>query len=169
MRNRTQGSTAPQAPGGSRLHVIVWFKMHLHSYNSHEGHILLKRKRLPWARTLAIMRTDKAFDSWSDENCVFYDQYELACGRRRREGGWWGCEWGWGWGRRLGADEREWESVPTALIQASQSPLLWPQPRLLQPDDWFLFEAMPMGLIKSKCKLTLITNCRENASSQLPP
>lgn len=165
MRNRTRGSTAPRAPGGSGLHVIVWFETHLHSYNSHEGHILLKRKRLPWARTLAIMRTDKAFDSCSDENCVFYDQYELACGGRRREGGWWW--WGrWGGGR---GDESEWESAPTALIQASQPPLLWPQPRLLQPDDWFLFEAMPMGLIKSKCKLTLITNCRENASSQLPP
>lgn len=152
----------PQASGGSGLHVIVWFKTHLHSYNSHEGHILLKRKLLPSARTLTIMRTDKAFDSWTDENCVFYDQYELACGGRRRE-----REVGGGVGGR--GDESEWESAPTALIQASQPPLLWPQPRLLQPDDWFLFEAMPMGLIKSKCKLTLITNCGENASSQLPP
>lgn len=93
MRNRRRGSTALQAPGGSGLHVIVWFKRHLHSYNSHEGHILLKRKRLPSARTLTIMRTDKALDSWSDENCVFYDQYELARGGRRRERGWWGGRW----------------------------------------------------------------------------
>ena len=44
----------------------------------------------------------------------------------------------------------------------------WPEPHLLQPDDWFLFGAMPMGLIKSKCKLSLITNCKENASSHPP-
>ena len=35
------------------------------------------------------------------------------------------------------------------------------------PDDWFLFRAMPMGLIKSKRKLTSVTNCRENAVSML--
>ena len=46
--------------------------------------------------------------------------------------------------------------------------ILWPEPHLLQPDDWFLFGAMPMGLIKSKCKLSLITNCKENASSHPP-
>lgn len=116
MRNRTRGSTAPRAPGGSGLHVIVWFKMHLHSYNSHEGHILLKRKRLPWARTLAIMRTDKAFDSWSDENCVFYDQYELACGGRRRGRGWWG------------AGGRGWREEGEMRARESQLRLLWFKP-----------------------------------------
>lgn len=42
------------------------------------------------------MRTDKAFDSWSDENCVFYDQYELACGEREAGGG----RGGWDGGRK---------------------------------------------------------------------
>lgn len=56
----------------------------------------------------------------------------------------------------------------TVLIPVSQLALRWPEPGSLQLDDWFLFGAMPMGLIKSKCKLSLITNCRENASSQLP-
>lgn len=58
--------------------------------------------------------------------------------------------------------------VLAVLITASELLLHWPEPRLLQSDDWFLFGAMPMGLIKSKCKLALITNCRKNASSQLP-
>ncbi len=70
--------------------------------------------------------------------------------------------------RETGKEREESELVLPVLIPASQLVLCWPEPRLLQPDDWFLFGAMPMGLIKSKCKLTLITNCRENASSQLP-
>lgn len=58
------------------------------------------------------------------------------------------------------------DGVPTVLMWASQALLIQPQPSLQQL-DWFSFEAMPLGFIKSKCKLVHI-NCGENASSQLP-
>lgn len=44
------------------------------------------------------------------------------------------------------------DGVLTVLKWASQALLLQPQPSLQQLDDWFLFEAMPLGFIKSKCK-----------------
>lgn len=72
---------APQASEGSGLHVIVWFKRHLHSFSSNEGHILLKPNALLSDAAPgfpAITLTDKAFESTSDENRVFYDQYGLV-------------------------------------------------------------------------------------------
>lgn len=44
------------------------------------------------------------------------------------------------------------DGVLTVLKWASQALLLQPQPSLQQLDDWFPFEALPLGFIKSKCK-----------------
>lgn len=118
MRNRIRGSTAPQAPGGSGLHVTVWFKTHLHSYNSHEGHILLKRKRLPWALTLAIMRTDKAFDSRSDENCSLLWPIWTRVRREEKRGRSVGVG---GRGGEGGGRKGRWERVRVSLPSSGHS------------------------------------------------
>ncbi len=88
------------------------------------------------------MRVDKAFDSWLDENRLFYDRYGLAqlyhalavcvcvcvcvcasvCVRVKEE-------------RETGKEREESELVLPVLIPASQLVLCWPEPRLLQPDD----------------------------------
>lgn len=155
MRNRTERSMALQAlvtPGSMRFYGLNTFAFIQFTWRPY----FIKAKRLPSCasnnhadrQSLWFLVRWKLRLLWPIWTCT------IVCERRKRE--------------EKKSEMRVSELGLTALIQASQPLLLRPEPRLLQPDDWFLFGAMPMGLIKSKCKLTLITNCRENASSQLP-
>lgn len=152
MRNGTQRSMALQAlmsPGGARFSGLNTFAF----IQSASRPYFIKVKRLPSCASNNHAGRQKPLILCKMKNCVFLRPIwtdTVVCTRRKRRGG----------------EESGW--VSSALIPVSQLVFCWPEPRLLQPDDWFLFGAMPMGLIKSKCKLTLITNCRENASSQLP-
>lgn len=155
MRNGTQRSAALQAlmsPGSmwfSGLNTFAFIQFARRPY-------FIKVKRLPSCASNNHVFRQSLWFSGRWKPCLLWLIWTgtIVCkGRKRKD---------------TRGEKTVSELVLAELIPASHLALRWPQPPLLQPDDWFLFGAMPMGLIKSKCKLTLITNCRENASSQLP-
>lgn len=161
MRNGTWRSMAPADSDVFRRCVIHWFKYTYIRLNCSKA-IFCGNETTSLYAPLIIMQLDKAFDSWLDENYLFYDWCvpEQFWHNARV------CEDGEkGRGKRV---QKQIKWVSSGTTDFSRLVLHWPEPHFLQPDDWFLFGAIPMGLIKSTCKLTPKTNCRENASSQHP-
>lgn len=106
-------------------------KIHLHSFNSQAGHIFFLKKKTTLLSCAANDHADMVLSLADMEPLINQSQLAIMCKRASK-----GV---YRWGERRSSD-------------CTEALLLQPRPSLQQLDDWFPFEALPLGFIKSKCK-----------------